>query len=202
MPLDNEEIPLMMEVDATAPQGCPGQLVGFGFQTQDDRKESAKKGYPCHKDVVFVKIINPGDNKTVYCQPASQSHKDRFPRAWQAFQNRDKNPETGYAIEQWPQVPRSLAMTLRAMGIHTVEALSQVHDGNIGALGQQGRDLRAKAAAFLRVATDSAEAQKIAAEKETLQAGTGREGQDDCRTCYEDRGAREDPQGARSRNPE
>ncbi len=167
MQLD-EEIPLILERDVTAPEGTNGQLVGFGLQMETDARQSVKKGYPVYKEVPYFKCITPGDTKTIYHQPALDSHKERFPRAWAAFQNRSTNPVQGMPIEQWPQVSRSLAYTFRAMGIHTVEALSEIHDGNIGTLGQQGREWRAKAKAFLQIANDTAATQQIAAREEVL----------------------------------
>ncbi len=167
LPLD-EEIPLILERDVTAPEGTNGQLVGFGNQVVSDAHQSRKKGYPVHKEVPFFKCITPGDSKTVYCQPAQDSHKERFPRAWAAFQNRTTNPIQGMPIEQWPQLTRALAWTFRSMGIHTVEALAEIHDGNIGTLGQQGREWRAKAKAFLQIANDTAASQQLAAREEVL----------------------------------
>jgi hypothetical protein len=71
-------------------------------------------------------------------------------------------------VEQWPQITRAQAMTLKAMHVHTVESLAEVHDGHIDKLGQNGRELRTKAKAFLELAKDTAAAQAHAAENQAL----------------------------------
>jgi hypothetical protein len=142
--------------------------VGFGYQPERDDRASEKSGYPVYKDVVFFKCVTPGDTKSVHFQPAKDSDKQRFPRAWAAFQERDSKPTQGLPIEAWPQITRAQAMTLRAMHIHTVESLAEVHDGNVGVMGQQGLELRAKARAFVAQAKDTAASSAFAAENERL----------------------------------
>ena len=162
-----DEFPMMMEREAGAPDNVAALAVGFGYQPEVDGKASEKAGHPVYKDVVFFKCVVPGDTKSVHFQPMRDSDKARFPRAWAAFQERDTKPMQGMPIEAWPQVTRAQAMTLRAMHIHTVEALAEVHDGNISS--QWMREMKAKAVGFLAQAKDTAAASALAAEKEALQ---------------------------------
>lgn len=164
------EVPMMLEREFGMPEHCPAVGVGFVLIPQENPKKSAKAGHPVFEDVEFVKIVVPGDRQSDFFQPATDAHKKRFPRAYEAFLNRETKPVTeGMPIEEWPQVSRSLAMTLKAANIYTVEALAEVHDGLIDKIGNNGRDLREKAKAFLRQSRDSAAASKFAEEKRQLQ---------------------------------
>lgn len=165
---DTDEIPLIMEREAGCPDNVPQIAVGFGLVAVEDDTASAKAGHPIFKEIEYFKAAVPGDRQSLYCQPATDSHKQRFPRAYEAFRQRNLTPVQGMPIEQWPQITRSLAMTLRAMHIQTIEALAEVNDNHLGAMGQQGRELRAKAKAFVAQAKDSAAATAIAAENEGL----------------------------------
>lgn len=162
------EIPMMMEREFGQPEHVPQVGVGFGMVPEQSKKKS-EAGYPVYKDVEYVQIVIPGDKNSLYRQPATDQHKKRFPMAYAAFLAREKKPVLeGMPIEQWPQVTRSEALTLKAANIPTVEALAAVHDGHVDKLGQQGREWRAKAQAFIALAKDTAAGQKIAAENEDL----------------------------------
>jgi len=164
-----EQIPMAMEREFGLPEHIPMVAVGFGLMPEQNAKKSAKAGHPVFDDIEYVQIAVPGDKQSVYFQPATDAHKKRFPRAYEAFKQREIRPVIeGFPIEQWPQISRAVALTLKAAHIMTVEALANVHDGHIDKLGSNGRELRAKAQAFMAVAKDTAEAQKIAAENVRL----------------------------------
>lgn len=161
-----DEIPLMMEREAGAPDFIAAIAVGFGTMPVEDKKASEKAGYPVFVDREFFSARVPGDKNTHSLRIATDKDRQRFPRAYAAFKQRDTVPVQGMPIEQWPQITRAQALTLRAAGVHTVEAMAEVHDGNIDKLGANARELKAKAKAFLAQATDTAAAQKLAAENE------------------------------------
>lgn len=164
----NDDIPLVLEREAGLADHFPQVAVGFGLLPVEDKKKSTTAGHPVYRDVEFVKIVVPGDKQSIFCQPATEQHKQRFPKAYAGFKNRETKALEGFPIEQWPQVTRAMAMTLKALHIHTVESLAEVNDSNLGNLGQQGRDLRAKAQAFVKQASDGAAANKLAAENQSL----------------------------------
>lgn len=167
----DDEFHMILERRSGAPESENQVGVGFAMitATDPDKKLSAEKGYPVFKDREFIRIEIPGDKQSIYCQPATDIDRAKYPRAYAAFKERGKVAAEGYPVENWPQIPRTMAMTLKAMHIHTVEALAEVSDGNLGNLGHEGREMRAKAQAFLSVAKDTAAAQKIEAEKLELQ---------------------------------
>lgn len=167
----DDDFHMILERRAGAPQEEAQVGVGFAMITSEDPDPalSAEKGYPVFVDREFIKIVVPGDRQSVYCQPATDLDRAKYPRAYAIFKEKDKAASQGFPIEKWPQVTRSMAMTLKAMHIHTVEEMAEVSEGNLGNLGHDGRELRAKAQAFLQVASDTAAAQKIEAEKLELQ---------------------------------
>jgi hypothetical protein len=166
----DDNCPMMTEREFGAPEHVPQILVGFCMVPKEDKHKSKAAGYPVFREQEYVKLIVPGDKQSEYFQPSTEKDRKTYPSAYQAFKNRESKPVVeGMPIEQWPQVTRALAMTLRAAGIHTVEALAAVHDGNIGKVASNGQELRAKAKAFLETAKNSAASQALAAENQKLQ---------------------------------
>lgn len=169
--LSEDDFPMRLEREAGMSDQVPMIAVAFGLYPQINAKKSAERGHDVYDDVVFTRIAVPGDKNQLYFQPTVESHRRRFPGAWQAFQNRSKGgPELdGLPIEQWPAVSRGQALTLKACHIHTVEALANVHDGHIDKMGTGMRELRTKAQVYLANATDSAAAMRLAQQNEGLQ---------------------------------
>jgi len=165
----NDEFPLMAEREAGMPEGIPAMGVAFGLYPIKDGAKSAAEGRDIYKDVEFVKICAPGDRNSHVFQPADESHRRRFPKAYQAFKDRAHNPIEGTLIEAWAPISRSVALNLKTLHIHTVEALAEVHDGHIDRIGSNGRELRERAKAWLADAKGGAATQQLAAEKKALQ---------------------------------
>ncbi len=182
----DDEFPLMMEremngfdmaslhahVQGHSPVAAPPVAVAFGNHYEVDAVKSAEAGHDVYRDIVYIKICIPGDRNNIYFQPAKDRDKLRFPEAWKAFQERCAGRETrqGMLIDHWAAINKSVALTLKAAHIYTVEALAEVHDGLIDRLGIDGRGLRERAKAFLAQAKDTAAATRLAAEKAALQA--------------------------------
>lgn len=165
---EESEIPLMMEREAGAPDHVAAIAVGFGMLAVENPKLSSAAGHPVFMDREHFKGVVPGDKNTVSCRYSTDKDRQRFPKAYAAFKQRETTPIQGMPIEQWPQVTRAQALNFKTMHVFTVEALAEVHDGHIDKLGQNARELRTKAKAFLDLAKDTAAAQKSAAENEQL----------------------------------
>lgn len=164
----DDEIPLMIEREAGAPEHVAAIAVGFGMLPMQSQRESDKAGHPVFVDKEFFSARVPGDKNTHSLRISTDKDRQRFPRAYAAFKERATTPIQGMPIEQWPQITRGQALTLKAMHIHTVESLAEVHDGHIDKLGQNARELRTKAKAFLELAKNTAVEQKHAAENQQL----------------------------------
>lgn len=161
-----DDFPMIPEVEAGAREPV---LVAFGLYPHRDKQKSLEAGHDVFVDVEYVKIAIPGDKNSLYFQPATDKHRQRFPKAYAAFKARDQKPLEGMPIEQWAVVSRAVALTLKAAHIHTVEALAAVHDGLVDRIASNGRELREKARAWLEDARSGAAAQKLASEKKELQ---------------------------------
>jgi hypothetical protein len=165
----SDDFPMMMEKEAGMHEHVPPVAVAFGLYPVIDTGKSKAAGHDVYKDVEFVKIAIPGDRNSLFFQPAEPTHRQRFPQAYAAYKQREKAPTEGMPIEQWAPVSRSVALNLKAIHIHTVEALAAVHDGHVDKIGANGRELRTKAQAWLAEARDGAATQKLAADKQALQ---------------------------------
>jgi hypothetical protein len=171
----SDNFPMSLEVETDPDTGmkrpkCPAVAVGFGYEPALDKAKTKEAGHPVYKDVEFVKIAVPGDKQSLYFQPATDRDRIRFPESYAAFKNRSHTVTEGMPVEHWAVISRSMAATLRACHIHTVEALAAVHDGHIDKLGFNARQLRSKAQAWLAQAKEGAASQKIADEKEAVEA--------------------------------
>jgi hypothetical protein len=168
-----DDFPLIMESEVNPQTGRPDSspvCVGFGLYAVEDAAASLAAGRPVYKDETFVKIVVPGDRNSVVFTKAKEEHKRRFPRAWAAYEQRERHVTEGTPLEVWPQMSRAQALTFRAAHIHTVEALAALSDAHLDNMGWDARQWRAKAQAYLEEATRGAAAQKLAAEKEVLEA--------------------------------
>lgn len=164
----NDEIPLILEREAGMADHVPPVAVGFGLHPIKNGEKSKKAGYDVFDEQLFIKVAIPGDRNSLYLQPASSEHQRRFPQAYAAYQRREHtHVEEGMPIENWAPISRATALTLRSLHIHTVEALAAVHEGHIDRL-PQGRELQAKAKAWLSSAQKDAALLAAAAEKEHL----------------------------------
>jgi hypothetical protein len=165
----SDDCQMMMEREFGLPESFNPIQVGFYLKPVPDKAKSKEAGYPVFRDKEYFMKIVPGDKNSEYNQPATDIDRRQFPRAYAAFKNREITPiQEGFPIEQWPQLSRGEAMTLKSAAIFSVEALAAVNDGNIGKLGHKGREWRTQAQAFLAIAKDSAASQKLAAENQHL----------------------------------
>lgn len=131
--------------------------------------ESDAAGRPVFKDEEMVRIIIPGDNKTVIETKVDDTHKRRFPAKYKAFKEGQKTQVSGWILKEWPAVTASQVKELNYHEIHTVEQLANVSDTAINLLGMGMHDLRTKAKAALAAASGNAENESRAVREKQLQ---------------------------------
>ena len=133
-------------------------------------------------DVIFCEVITPGSKDSTpifelertFCEEAGIPTPRRsvkyaeFAALIEAFKKDDNSDASlaGTPLSQWPEMNRSLVASLRAHGIFTVDALANLPDTKLVAVGPDGRSWRAKAAAYLEAARNSGYATKLAADLE------------------------------------
>jgi hypothetical protein len=166
-----EDFNMMLEREAGMPDYVNPVAVAFGLHYTLDQAKTLEAGHNVFVDSVFVKIVTPGDRSSLFFQPATDRHKQRFPKAWESFQARQKDAgsRTGLPLEEWPAMTRATVYTLKAAHIHTVEDLAIVPDTFVDRLGVDGRGLRAQAQAFITKAADGAATMRLASEKKALE---------------------------------
>lgn len=152
-----------------------GLFVEFSTRPVQMDFKSREAGRPIFEDVNFITIDFPGDKTKRVDRPVRMEEEGgappdpvRFPRQWQAFQNQLEQTGAGMPITEWPPLTKSQALELKAIKIHTVEALAAMPDSALTWLG--ARDLRAKAQAWLKTAVDHAGESRLQAVVDQLTA--------------------------------
>lgn len=150
-----------------------GLYVEFSLEPVQDKEKSLAEGRPIFKDREYITIRILGDKSTVRKRPVKYeadggvpADTDRFYRQYQAFKNANSVVSDGTPITEWPPITKSQAMELKALNIHTVEALASCGDNNLTWLG--ARTLRDQAKAWIERAKSGAGDAKIAEENEFL----------------------------------
>jgi hypothetical protein len=151
----------------------PGKKTGdciplFHYEQRVDQEASEEAGHNIFKDVEYVEIIAPGNDKEIVNRAVTPRDIDRWPTQYAAFKNKEKVQYEGTPVEQWPQVTAAQAKTLLAMKIFTVEQLADVADQNISTLGMGMMDLKNKAKAWLDWQNGESSVQKYAQQNRRL----------------------------------
>lgn len=102
-------------------------------------------GIKKYKASVSVKIQVPGSRDNVVHRLVDDKYPHKYPAEWAAFKNKQELVPEGFPIIEWAFLTKTEALNLKGIGIHTVEALAQLPDSRIQALGPGGFQLRQKA---------------------------------------------------------
>ena len=152
-----------------------GLYVEFCMEAIEHPYKSELAGHPIYEDVPHVRILFPGDTTKKVYRPVDMkgseskpSDPERWPRQWAAFQAQSTQVQVGTPLTEWPPIGKAMALTLKAMEIHTVEQLAEVRDDALTWLG--ARELRDKAKGWLTAATDSSAFLKLQHENADLRA--------------------------------
>ncbi|MGI9297095.1 MAG: hypothetical protein ACR2QC_04255 [Gammaproteobacteria bacterium] len=125
--------------------GEDGNLVTFYPHPVENRFKSKEQNRAIFEDKDFIRIICPGQNKSVVEREVKDGDKSKYSRAWERYQNNLTGFAGGTPLGEWAYLSPSRVMELKAQGIHAVEQLAQVPDQNLTKLGPDARDLRERA---------------------------------------------------------
>lgn len=146
-------------------------LVQFYLHAVRQGGASEKAGREIFKDEEYVWIRFPGDKTKEIRRPVDHEGRnghppdsERWPKAWQAFKNSHAQVQEGTPLEQFPPLGASTVLNFKSYNIHTVEQLAAVTDAVIHNLGTGALDLREKAKAWLKAASDASVVTKMQAE--------------------------------------
>lgn len=145
-----------------------GALVQFVRDAVQNRYKSSQEGRPVYDDVDFVRIQTPGDTRTSVYRRATDNDKQRFPKAWAAYQEGLEAPDEGTPLKLWPQVTASQVRELTHVHVRTVESLASLSDSSVQHLGPGYSQLRQQARYYLDAAKDNAASTKAQREADEL----------------------------------
>lgn len=137
-------------------------LVQFYMHAVRQGAASEKAGRDIFKDEEYVWIRFAGDRTKEIRRPVDHEGRnghapdsERWPKAWMAFKNSQAQVHEGTPLESFPLLGTSTVLNFKAYNIHTVEQLASVPDSTIHNLGTGAMDLREKAKAWLKAASDA-----------------------------------------------
>jgi hypothetical protein len=132
--------------------------VLFTMEEVEDKVQTAAQGRPIFKSVEFCEIQVPGDRDCISKDRVTRMQPDprlRFPAAYAKFKAGHADQLVGTPLIEWGPMPRSTAKSYAAVGIHTVEQLAGLSDGNAQSLRGSIED-RTKARDFLETSKGQA----------------------------------------------
>jgi hypothetical protein len=150
--------------------------VRFYSRPVQNMYQTEQQGRPIFEDVIYVEIATPGNDKNIIDTPMREAHKMRFPVQWAHYHNTHAGDarDVGTPLASWPLISAAQAEELKALKFRTVEHIANASDLNLSNIGMAGGmdvfQLRLRAQAFLRAASDSAAPQQQAVEIEKLRA--------------------------------
>lgn len=175
--------------------GLDGELiVEFYIRPYPMEYLTESMGFPIYQDRIYVRIVAPGNSKTMWdtlaagieydtaidpdsgeyhttwqvlaqCPNGDRPDSIKYPVAWDRFMRKGEKADDGWPIEEWGVVTRSYAESLKMINIPTVEALASLTDANASAI-MGGRKYRDLA----RAALDERQRNKIVASEQAKAA--------------------------------
>jgi|DEB0MinimDraft_6_1074348.scaffolds.fasta_scaffold77639_2 hypothetical protein len=140
----------------------------FFYKTVINKGATDREGHVVTSEQEWVKIIVPGDDKSEVVRRVSDEDRSRWPEGYARFAaKRDQDKIEGTRIREWPYLTRDWVAKLEFLKVHTVEEVANASDTLLEKLGPGARDLKARAADFLRPADKNEQAWRQ--EKKDLQ---------------------------------
>lgn len=160
-------------------------VVVFRNHTVPDRRASQEKGRPILKDIEVCEIRMAANRQTVGVFPAHDvwrkqedehgnfkpiTYAMRFNEQYQRFKAGMAQSQSGTPLEELTMIPQAKRLELKALAVHTVEALAALDGQELKNLGVGGRDLKNVAQAYLDKSAANADVSKLAGDNEDLRA--------------------------------
>lgn len=154
--------------------------IEFRNVAVENKAKSLKEGRPIFDQQEQVHIRFVGDNKKELVAPAHEkcmrdpatglwvSYAQVYHRHYEAFKSGQAAVGDGTPVEELPFLDTARRAELKALHIHTAEALAGLEGPNLARLGMFGRELKEKAKAYIEKARDSALETRLAAENAAL----------------------------------
>lgn len=145
---------------------------------------SEQEGRPIFDDVIYCEVISPGSRDSTpvfelvrnFAEESSHHGTPLYGQKYEEYKDFVKDFEkseqsdaslSGTPLAQWPEMTRTMVASLKAQNIFTVDALANLPDTRLIAVGPDGRTWREKAKAYIENAKNGAYATELAAQLET-----------------------------------
>jgi len=122
----------------------------FHIRTVQDHEQSDKVGHPVFRDLEYVKIFSPGNQREIPDFRVLPKHIRRWPDHYKAFKEGREVPLDGYPITEWNVITRAMSETLKAIHIRTLEELVTAPDDDLRTIGPAFINIKYKAEKFLK----------------------------------------------------
>ena len=114
------------------------------------------EGRPVYKDMIYIKIQQPGEMLNVIDRPVEENDKRRFRTQWANFiHDRTQVPEGVPIALLFPNHP-AVGENLRAVGVYTIEQCANLTAHAIDTIGRGGQEYVNKAKQYLEMANKGA----------------------------------------------
>jgi hypothetical protein len=123
-------------------------LIRFFTHPELSQYKSVRDGMPVHDDVIMIEVITPGERDSTRVA-ATELHKRRFPRQWEAFKSGQEMSQSGTPIDLLFPAEPSTVLRLKSQNVHTIQQLAALSDSAKQSLGMGGQQFQDKARAFL-----------------------------------------------------
>jgi len=162
-----------------------GVMPTFKIHSNPNPAKSKAAGRPIYDDMEVCEIRLAGNRNTVGVFPAHDvwkwrdtamgdrepvTYAMRFNDQYLAFKSNHAQVSNGTPLEELTFLPQGKRMELKALNVHTAEALAGLDGQPLKNLGMGGRELKNQAQAYLDSAAGNADIVKLASENETLKA--------------------------------
>lgn len=162
-----------------------GSIVCFWEQPVKNEFASKTEGRPIFDIAIMGQIRTPGAKMSIFefeierqihggavkCRVDERSERwvDILRDQLDAWRKQKTDQDlSGTPLETWPRLDVAMIASLRASGIFSLEALSEVPDSSLDVLGMNGRVLREQAKAMIEQAKGNAPIERLTAENDTL----------------------------------
>lgn len=134
-----------------ASDGC---IATFYTHPVQNKHKSRIEDRPIFDPVPYVKIVSPGDNKSVVDREVQDADKKRWPNAWRRFEAEEEGTLDGTPLEEWGYLTVTQRAEYRHVGMRTVEQLANLSDDMVAKIGPGAREIRERAAQYLKPQDD------------------------------------------------
>jgi hypothetical protein len=135
-------------------KGRGAVIPQFFVEAVENTFRTSQEGRPQYDDVEFVRLLIPGDRKSMPVQKVDDEIRHRYPGEYASFKAGIEAPPSGTPLKGWPPITPGQILELQHFHIHTLEHLAGVNDAQLQNLGMGMRSLREQAKTFLDVAAN------------------------------------------------